>query len=72
MRETYVPPPGDEQLTCDAILLAIVSTQPRVAWHASALSAEKAMDMLDQALCRLRLDGTALEVTLEFGTREQS
>ena len=65
MRLTY-PPPGNEQLTCDALLLAIVSTRLRVAWHAGALSAEKAMEMLDQALCRLRLDRTAAEVTLEL------
>ena len=39
-----------DQVICEALRLALVATQLRVAWHAGAMTAEGAMQLLDQAL----------------------
>jgi hypothetical protein len=49
---------GDEQVTCDALRLSLVATQLRVAWHAGAISADDAMEMLDRAFFEIRARGT--------------
>jgi hypothetical protein len=46
--EDSIADSGDEQVVCNALLLALVATQLRVAWHAGAVSAERAMEILDQ------------------------
>jgi hypothetical protein len=40
---------GAERIVCDTSRLALVAMDLRAAWHAGALSAERAMDMLDHA-----------------------
>ena len=50
---------GDDQLVCDALRLALVATRLRVAWHAGAIGADKAMEVLDQSICKIRPPRTA-------------
>jgi hypothetical protein len=48
---------ADEQITCQALQLALVATQLRTAWHAGVMDADTAMRSLDRAvgeLCRRR------------------
>jgi hypothetical protein len=56
--ESHITTARDEQVACDALCLALVATQLRVAWHAGAISAERAMEMLDRASCEIRLRRT--------------
>jgi hypothetical protein len=53
MGESHITTARDEQVTCDALRLALVATELRVAWHAGAISAERAMEMLDRASCEI-------------------
>ena len=41
--------PTSEQVICAALRLALVATQMRILWHAGAITAERAMQLLDQA-----------------------
>ena len=41
--------PTTEQVICDALRLALVATHLRVVWHARVITAESAMQLLDQA-----------------------
>jgi hypothetical protein len=48
---------ADEEITCHALLLALVATQLRRAWHAGVMDADTAMKSLDMAVreaCGLR------------------
>ena len=47
--------PTSEQVICDALYLALVATQLRVVWHARAITAERAMQLLDQAFREIRV-----------------
>ena len=58
MDESPITTARDDQVICDAVRLALVATELRVAWHAGAISAERAMEMLDPALCEIRHRGT--------------
>jgi hypothetical protein len=58
MGEHHITASRDDQVTCDAIRLALAATQLRVAWHAGAISAERAMEMLDRTFCQIRLRDT--------------
>jgi hypothetical protein len=40
---------------CDALYLALVATQLRVVWHARAITAERAMQLVDQAFREIRV-----------------
>ena len=48
MSEDSITDSGDEQVICQALRLALVATQLRVAWHAGAISPDRAMEILDQ------------------------
>jgi hypothetical protein len=41
--------PTTDQVICEALRLALVATHLRVAWHARVMTAEGAMQLLDQA-----------------------
>jgi hypothetical protein len=43
-----------DQVICEALHLALVATQLRVAWHARAITAGGAMQLLDQACREIR------------------
>jgi hypothetical protein len=44
-----------EQVICDALHLALAATHLRVVWHAGAITAEGAMQLLDQAFREIRV-----------------
>lgn len=44
---TPVPPLANRDLACDALLLALVASKLRTAWHAGVMDAESAMKRLD-------------------------
>ena len=54
MCEDSITTGGDEQVVCRSLQLALVATQLRVAWHAGAVSADRAMEILDQQFCEIR------------------
>jgi hypothetical protein len=48
---------GDEDVTCQGLLLALVASQLRTAWHAGVIDADTAMRSLDDVIsevCRHR------------------
>ena len=47
--------PTTDQVICEALHLALVATHLRVAWHARAITAEGAMQLLDQAFREIRV-----------------
>ena len=47
--------PTSEQVIFDALHLALVATHLRVVWHAGAITAEGAMQLLDQAFREIRV-----------------
>ena len=47
--------PTRDQVICDALDLALVATHLRVVWHARAITAESAMQLLDQAFREIRV-----------------
>ena len=47
--------PTTEQVIRDALHLALVATHLRVVWHARAITAEGAMQLLDQAFREIRV-----------------
>lgn len=47
--------PTSEQMICDVLHLALVATQLQVVWHARANTAERAMQLLDQAFREIRV-----------------
>jgi hypothetical protein len=47
--------PTSEQVICDALHLALVATHLRVVWHARAITAEGAIQLLDQAFRQIRV-----------------
>jgi hypothetical protein len=47
--------PTTDQVICEALHLALVATHLRVAWHARAITAERAMQLLDQAFREIRV-----------------
>ena len=51
--ETIRPTP--DQVICDALHLALVATHLRVVWHARAITAEGAMQLLDRAFREIRV-----------------
>lgn len=54
MSDICITTSGSEAVTCDALHLALIVTQLLVAWHAGVTSADKAMDLLNQALAEIR------------------
>jgi hypothetical protein len=44
-----------DQVICEALHLALVATQLRVVWHARAITAEGAMQLLDQVFREIRV-----------------
>lgn len=48
-------PPTLDQVICEALHLALVATHLRVVWHARAITAEGAMQLLDQAFREIRV-----------------
>ena len=48
-------PPTSDQVICEALHLALVATHLRVAWHARAITAEGAMQLLDRAFREIRV-----------------
>jgi hypothetical protein len=44
---------GDEDVTYQALLLALVASQLRTAWHAGVIDADKAMKSLDNVISEI-------------------
>ena len=50
MAQTAPRLPCDQDITCQALELALVATHIRVAWHAGLMSADTAIRCLDRAV----------------------
>jgi hypothetical protein len=62
--------PTTEQVVCDALHLALVTTHLRVVWHARVVTAERAMQLLDQAFREIRVHNEEEEINRDASYSE--
>ena len=64
-------PPTTERVICDALRLALVTTHLRMVWHARVITAERAMQLLDQAFREIRVHNENEEIERDASCSEQ-